>query len=163
MKKQRVFAVVAAASLITGCMGPVHMMGRRGMAGRTHDEGLLDSAVRVTHTSLIPRADTLVRRTEGMMGVAGMAAESPTVPMGRDAGPPIEAIVRELHALANGARGLVRQMDAMHPAGVPPATSGEQQRDMTELHRAAEALVGDLERTVRAADRLRQPHASARP
>ena len=163
MKKRKVFAAVAAASLITGCMGPVHTMGRRGMAGSTHDEGLLDSAIRVTHSWLIPRTDTLVRRTEGMMNDAGMAAESPTARVEREAGPPMEAIVRELHALATGTRGLVRQMDAMQSAGALPATSGDQQRDMTELHRAAEALVGDLERTVRAADRLRQPHASARP
>ena len=139
MNSYRIVVAVALAASIVGCAGNVHMMGRRGMEGRTHTEGVLDSAIRMTRTSLIPRADTLVRRTEQMTGAS------------------------QLHEVALSVRSLVRQMDALHPAGTPDPMTAAEQIDMTAMHRAVEALVGDLEKAVQAATRLRQYRAGGNP
>ena len=109
MSAYKLTVAVVATSLITGCMWPYHMMGRRGMAGRTHDEGMLDSAIRVTHTSLMARADSMLDQTAKMVDATASGPDSSTMTTARRVGDSTPPAAVQLHDVAIGVRALVRR------------------------------------------------------
>ena len=152
--------LIGAAWVSTGCMGPGHMMGGMmapmPMKDSTHAGATHDSTTRATHASLIARADALVRRTEEMTGTVPSVGDAHAMPAGGGDRDPAQAMPARLHQLSTGVRALLRQLEAMRPAGNSAAMPGDRQRDMTEMLQAAETLVTGLERAVLAADRLRR-------
>ena len=144
--------------MMGGMMGG--MMGTMPMKDSTHAMGMRDSTMSATHASLITRADALVGRTERMMDIATPHSDAYPMPAGVGVGDPATAMPAQLHQLAIGIRTLLRQMEAMHPAGASEAMSRDRPHDTTEMHQAAEALVAGLERAVSAVDRSGRPPAS---
>jgi len=119
--------------------------------------------------SMIRRTDSLVGRTEKMMQMAAdTAAHTMMLATATDssahammmmdhaASDSPQAMASGLHAMATGLRGVLQHMDAMHRAGMK--MEGDAGTAMMDLHRRMNTMLGELDKTLLAMDKMHAQH-----
>lgn len=132
-----------------------------GMAQGTMTHGMAqgtmkhDMAAVPSLASMMRRADSLVGRTEQMMRTtADSSTHAMTMEHGTVGAP--QAMASSLHAMTTGLRGVLQHMDAMHRAGMK--MEGDAGMAMMDVHRRMNTMLGELEKTLPATDKMHAQH-----
>ncbi len=110
--------------------------------------------------SMIKRADALVERTEKMTRMTEDTSARDMM-MDHGAGRTPEVMAIGLHDMAIGLRSLLRHMDAMHVAGMK--MEGTAGAAMMDVHQRLNTVLGELETTLPASDKMHAPPAQKSP
>ncbi len=119
-----------------------------------------DMAAMPSLASMMQRADSLIGRTEKMMrSTADTTAHAMMVD--HTAYDSSQAMAGSLHAMAIGLRGVLQHMDAMHRAGMK--MEGSAGTAMMDVHRRMNTMLGEMEKTLAATDKMHAHHAKSSP
>jgi len=160
MSSHRHWVVAAALVLTSACAARSGTSGPMMMGGMAHGEMAHDMATMPSLASMMQRADSLVRRTETMLR-ATVDTTPHAMAMEHAVGDSSPMAAGSLHTMAIGLRGLLQHMDAMHRSGMK--MEGDAGTTMMELHQSANGMLGEMERTLQALDRMQAHHAKDRP
>jgi hypothetical protein len=96
----------------------------------------------MTHKMMMPMtADSSAHK---MMMMDHAASDSP------------QAMASGLHAMATGLRAVLQHMDAMHRAGMK--MEGDAGTAMMDVHRRMNTMLGELDKTLLATDKMHAQH-----
>ena len=171
MMSRRYWVVVVAAVFTLASSGMAQGTMTHGMGQGTmkHDMAAMPSLA-----SMMQRADSLVGRTEKMMRAttdtmahammmrktADTTAHAKMM-MDHTAGDSPKAMANNLHAMTTGLRGVLQHMEAMHRTGMK--MDGDAGTAMMDMHRRMNTVLGELEKTVQAMEKMHAQHMNGSP
>ena len=156
-----IWTAAAVLTLLSGAIaqnGIAQTMSHTMMHGATKH----DMAAMPPLDSMIKRAEVLVWRTEMMMRTATDPTANAMTPTHPAVGSP-EAMAGSLHDMAIGLRGALRHIDAMHRAVMNMKMEGSTGAAMMEVHQRMHTVLGELEKSLPATERMHAHHMNTNP
>lgn len=169
MTSRKLLVLVTVFTLMSGSAARSVLAQDTMMHGMAHGAMKHDTATVPSIASMMQRADSLVGRTEKMMRATAdstahammMRTTADTTAhakmmMDHTASDSPQAMASSLHAMTTGLRGVLQHMDAMHRAGMK--MEGDAGMAMMDVHRRMNTMLGELEKTLPATDKMHAQH-----